>query len=166
MIGQSAAKPNPVHAEGRRVLIISRHDYRTRRRASVHFVARHMAQQGHQVTFMSIGYSWLSRLRGDSRADLFDRANAWEQVDGLQAYLWRSAWHPVKLPVSGKVESWLYSKWARNRCTALDEAAGAADIIIVEIRHCAGIAEAHPSRRTLGADRLSGHGSSIHRRRA
>ena len=100
MTGQSAAKPQPVHCEGRRVLIISRHDYRTRRRASVHFVARHMAQQGHQVTFMSIGYSWLSRLRGDSRADLFDRANAWEQVDGLQAYLQSRGWNQVTRPQS------------------------------------------------------------------
>jgi len=128
----SNAAPAPRATESARILIVSRHDYRTARRASVHFVARQMARQGHDVAFLSIGYSWLSRLRGDSRSDLFHRANNWEEVDGLRAYLWRSAWHPVKLPVPTEIESWLYSRWANNSCAALDEAARNADIIIIE----------------------------------
>ncbi|MFD2428675.1 hypothetical protein ACFSUK_12115 [Sphingobium scionense] len=100
----SNVAPAPHTTENTRILIVSRHDYRTARRASVHFVARQMAQQGHDVAFLSIGYSWLSRLRGDSRSALFHRANNWEVIDGLRAYLWRSAWHPVKLPVPTGVD--------------------------------------------------------------
>ncbi len=127
-----SAAPSPRQASPARVLILSRHDYRTARRASVHFVAQKLAEQGHHVSFLSIGYSWISRLRGDSRSDLFHRANKWEEVDGLRAYLWRSAWHPVKLPVPDPVIGWLYSLWASNNCPALDEAAAQADLIIVE----------------------------------
>ena len=128
----ASTAPSSKAAARARVLIISRHDYRTARRASVHFIARQMAQQGHDVGFLSIGYSWISRLRGDSRANLFHRANIWEEVDGLHAYLWRGTWHPVNLPVLNGVESWLYSLWANTPCPALDDAAREAEIIIVE----------------------------------
>jgi 2-beta-glucuronyltransferase len=115
-----------------KILIISRHDYRTARKASVHFVARNMADSGHDVSFLSVGYSWLSRLRGDNRSALFHRANRWEEVDGVRSNLWRSTWHPIKLPIPDRMVGWLYSIWARAPFAALDEAARTADLIIVE----------------------------------
>ncbi|MFT3967450.1 MAG: polysaccharide biosynthesis protein GumK [Sphingobium sp.] len=115
-----------------KILILSRHDYRTARRASVHFLAQHMVGKGHAVAFMSIGYSWLSRLRGDSRSVLFSRANRWEDVGGVRAYLWRSAWHPFQLPLPDAAIGWLYRLWASAPCRALDEAAMEADVILVE----------------------------------
>lgn len=114
------------------ILIISRHDYRTARKASVHFLAQKMAEKGHHVSFLSIGYSWLSRLRGDSRAHLFQRANRWEDIDGVRSFLWRSAWHPVKLPIPEAVTGWIYNLWANAPFPELEEVAGAADAIIVE----------------------------------
>lgn len=127
---------SPMRAEagvGRaRVLILTRHDYRTARKASVHFLAQRLAAQGHEVALMSVGYSWLSRLRGDSRAPLFDRANRWEEVDGVRAFLWRGRWHPVDLRIPGPINGWLYALWAGSRCEALDRAAAQADLILVE----------------------------------
>lgn len=115
-----------------RVLIISRHDYRTKRKASAHFLAKALADQGHEVRFFSVGYSWLSRLRSDSRAFLDSRANSWETVDGVHSYLWRGSWHAMRMPFMGKRLGYLYDMWARSRCDALDEVAALADIIIVE----------------------------------
>ena len=123
---------SPRSRGGANILIISRHDYRTARRASVHFLAQKMAEQGHRVSFLSIGYSWLSRLRGDSRAHLFDRANRWETVDGVRSYLWRSAWHPVKLPIPPAVAGWIYQLWANGPFPEFDATAGEADVVIVE----------------------------------
>lgn len=128
----ASAAPSPGLGERARILIISRHDYRTARKASVHFLAQKMAEQGHDVSFLSIGYSWISRLRSDSRTHLFHRANQWETVDGLRACLWRSSWHPVKLPIPGALVRWLYNVWASTPFPALEETAGEADVVIVE----------------------------------
>ncbi|WP_022683431.1 xanthan biosynthesis glucuronosyltransferase GumK [Sphingobium bisphenolivorans] len=127
-----SAMPSPRAVRRGHILIISRHDYRTARRASVHFLAQKMAEQGHRISFLSIGYSWLSRLRGDSRAHLFHRANRWEEIDGVRSFLWRSAWHPVKLPIPEAVTGWMYNLWANAPFPELDEVAGEADAIIVE----------------------------------
>jgi 2-beta-glucuronyltransferase len=130
-----AAPPAPAHAvAGKRVLIVSRHDYRTKRRASIHFIARAMADQGHDVHFVSIGFSWLSRMRGDGRAFLDDRANRWEMVDGVRAFLWKGAWHAADIgwgPLRARM-GWLYDLWARGKCEPLDAAAANADVILVE----------------------------------
>ncbi|AUW58811.1 polysaccharide biosynthesis protein GumK [Sphingobium sp. SCG-1] len=117
---------------GTRVLILSRHDYRTKRKASAHFLAKALAEQGHEVRFFSVGYSWLSRLRGDSRTFLDQSANHWESVDGVYAYLWRGNWHATRVPLLGDKSGYLFDLWARSRCDALDEAASVSDVIIVE----------------------------------
>ena len=126
----AALAPNGI--SNARILILSRHDYRTARRASVHFIAQKMAERGHDVAFLSIGYSWLSRLRGDSRARLDPRANRWERVDGLRACLWRTRWHPVKMPLPDALTGWLFHRWAGMACPVLDEAAAKADLILIE----------------------------------
>ena len=127
-----SAMPSPHSIRRGHILFISRHDYRTARKASVHFLAQKMAEQGHRVSFLSIGYSWLSRLRGDSRTHLYHRANRWELVDDVSSLLWRSAWHPVKLPIPDAMTRWIYSLWANAPFPPLDEVAGNADAIIVE----------------------------------
>lgn len=125
--GSSASISSPA-----RVLILSRHDYRTKRKASAHFLAKALAEKGHEVRFLSVGYSWLSRLRGDSRSFLDRRANRWENVDGVHAYLWRGSWHAMRMPLMGERFGYLFDVWAKGRCDALDEAASQADVIMVE----------------------------------
>ncbi len=77
-------------------LFISVHDFRSLRKASIHFIAAECARRG-DVRFFSIGLSRLSERRGDTRANLADRANRVEQQDGVACYLWRQSWHPFSL---------------------------------------------------------------------
>jgi 2-beta-glucuronyltransferase len=78
------------------VLFISVHDFRSLRKASVHFIAAELATRG-VTRFFSPGLSHLSEYRGDTRADLADRANRVEIARGVECYLWRSLWHPFKI---------------------------------------------------------------------
>lgn len=78
-------------------LVISRHDYRSRRKASVHFIARELAKLG-TTRFFSSAFSLLSRLTQDQRLPLWSRANRVEHLDGVDAYLWRTLAHPCEAP--------------------------------------------------------------------
>ena len=77
-------------------LFISVHDFRSLRKASVHFIAAELATRG-VTRFFSAGLSHLSEHRGDTRAGLADRANQVEVVSGVECYLWRTFWHPFKI---------------------------------------------------------------------
>jgi 2-beta-glucuronyltransferase len=113
-------------------MIVSRHDYRSGRRASIHFLAQAMADQGHEVRFISVGFSWMSRLRNDRRCGIADRANRWEVRDGVQAFLWKTRWHAVDLPFFGRHTGWLYDLWAHSPGVEFDDAATQSDTIIID----------------------------------
>ncbi len=80
-------------------LLISRHDYRTKRKANVHFIARELAALG-RSRFFSFSFSQISRRTQDQRLSLWDRANRVETMDGVDCYLWRTLLHPSKAPRS------------------------------------------------------------------
>jgi 2-beta-glucuronyltransferase len=80
-------------------LIVSGHDFRTPRRAGIHFVAQELAKRG-TVRFFSTGFSWLSYLRTDPRLSIGDRANRIENVRGVDCYLWKTLWHPFNVHLS------------------------------------------------------------------
>ncbi|WP_395370487.1 polysaccharide biosynthesis protein GumK [Komagataeibacter diospyri] len=128
-----------------RSLFISVHDFRSLRKASVHFIAAEMARRG-PTAFLSIGLSSLSLRRGDTRASLADRANQVETVDGVECYLWRMKWHPFNMrrAALAPVERgmfWLYRqmlpaiarKWIRRADTVFIES-GMAPIFISDVR--------------------------------
>ena len=77
-------------------LFISVHDFRSLRKASIHFIATEMAKQG-TTRFFSVGFSKLSEYRGDTRSSLSERANRTEIVDGIECYLLKRLWHPFAL---------------------------------------------------------------------
>lgn len=119
---------------GRKILLISRHDYRTGWRAGRHFLADAFRDLDASVQFFSVGFSALSMLSDDHRKSLFARANEWQEVDGINCYLWRSPLHPFGRGL-GKFENLtnaLFRWWIRSGSSALDEAARGADLIIVE----------------------------------
>lgn len=118
----------------RRVLLVSRHDYRTAWRANFHPIADAFAGLGDQVSFVSVGYSPLSRFSQDQRRLLDDRANRWQRVGGVDCLLWKTPFHPVGLgrPLADRLATPLYRWWARLPGRELDEAAAAADLIVVE----------------------------------
>ncbi|MEM8702031.1 MAG: polysaccharide biosynthesis protein GumK [Pseudomonadota bacterium] len=119
---------------GRKILLISRHDYRTGWRAGRHFLADAFRDLGASVQFFSVGFSALSMLSDDHRKNLFARANTWQEVAGVNCFLWRSPVHPFGRGL-GKFEGLtnsLFRWWVGSACKALDEAARDADLIIVE----------------------------------
>lgn len=77
-------------------LIISRHDFRTERKANIHFIASELAKKD-KTRFFSFGFSLLSKLKHDPRVPLWSRADRVETVDGVDCYLWRTLLHPVNL---------------------------------------------------------------------
>ena len=76
-----------------RFLVLSAHDYRTPRRASIHFIADELAQRG-QTRFFSLRYSLLSKWKRDARCFLDQRANAVERHNGVECFLWKVLLHP------------------------------------------------------------------------
>lgn len=79
------------------VIMSGYHDYRSKRKANLHFIADELKQRG-DVSFVSLRYSYLTRYREDPRHDLWDRANRSESFDGVDCYLWRTLIHPFRLP--------------------------------------------------------------------
>ena len=74
-------------------LVLSALDYRTPRKANMHFIARELAARG-PTRFFSLRYSVLSRFKNDARAFLDARANRVETIDGVDCYLWKTLIHP------------------------------------------------------------------------
>ncbi len=75
-------------------LFLTGHDFRTPRKASMHFIARELAKRG-KVRFFSLRYSWLSKKRPDGRHVIASRANKIETVDGVDCFLWKTLVHPL-----------------------------------------------------------------------
>lgn len=99
---EAMMKQNGNNAGRGSYLILSGHDYRSRRKANMHFIAEELRRRG-QVRFFSLGFSQLSRVKADPRLSLWQRANAVERHEGVDCYLWRTALHPVNLHAR-----WLY----------------------------------------------------------
>ena len=71
-------------------LFLSAHDFRSPRKASVHFIAEELVLLG-KTRFFSIRYSFLSRFKRDPRMSLDAEANreAVYQVRGFNIYVSR-----------------------------------------------------------------------------
>lgn len=76
-----------------RFLVLSAHDYRTPRRANIHFISDELATRGH-TRFFSLRYSALSRWKNDIRLPLDASANTVEEHNGVECFLWKAALHP------------------------------------------------------------------------
>jgi len=117
------------------VLFISGHDYRTKRKANVHFFATESKRFG-QVKFFSLGFSILSKFRrSETRSDLAEKANRIEIFNGVECYLWRTLIHPfnqAKLGLFGFTENILFEFYARRLPRTLKLWIKGSDIVIVE----------------------------------
>lgn len=114
-------------------LLISSHDARTPRRASVHFIVDELARLG-PTRFFSAGFSALSLVAGDPRTSLLRRANRTEAVDGVECFLWLTPLHPFnprhpRLDAAASMAFRLYARllpptlrrWIRESRTILIE---------------------------------------------
>jgi 2-beta-glucuronyltransferase len=76
-----------------RFLVLSAHDYRTPRRANIHFITDELAKRG-PTRFFSLRYSRLSKMKNDMRLPLDETANQVVHHKGVDCYLWRTLVHP------------------------------------------------------------------------
>jgi 2-beta-glucuronyltransferase len=114
------------------VIMSGYHDYRSKRRADLHFIADELKQRG-DVNFLSLRYSYLTRFKEDPRHELWDRANKYEEVDGVRCYLWRTPVHPFCLPkYCSPIENAVFAAFSRYLPSAMRTVIGRADVILVE----------------------------------
>src|ERR1700761_5829377 len=71
------------------VILSGYHDYRSRRKADLHFIADELKARG-SVDFVSLRYSYLTRYKVDPRHDLCPRPTRCEPVDGVGCSLGRT----------------------------------------------------------------------------
>lgn len=114
-------------------LVISAHDYRSRRKAGIHFVAAELEKLG-RTRFFSCQYSLLSKLRSDPRASLAGLANRKAVHGNVECFLWKTPIHPfnVRRPSLRPVETRLFRWYLRNASPVLAEWAAEADVVFFE----------------------------------
>jgi 2-beta-glucuronyltransferase len=121
----------------RRVLLVSGHHPRSRRRAGFHWLADAYRRLGWHVTFVTVGFSRLSYLRRDHRlADGLDRmaGRPIELEPNFVAYAWYTPYHPLhRLPsIARAVLEPLFRGYGRLPMPGLEPLVTAADLLIFE----------------------------------
>jgi 2-beta-glucuronyltransferase len=116
------------------LLVISGHDFRSPRKAGIHFITREAKKSFDNISFFSIGFSNLSILKGDARVSLAQQSNTWEMYEGVNCYLWKTLLHPVNrtLPFLKGATSATYRLYSHLPNAELDAAANGASTIVFE----------------------------------
>ena len=126
--------PAPAHTKGDETfLVLSAHDYRSPRKAGIHFIADELAQRG-RTRFFSLRYSFLSRYTNDPRLTLDANANLVAEHNGVDCYLWKTWIHPFNTRRTWLrlAESWMYRWYSRGDNPVLCQWIKEASIIILE----------------------------------
>jgi 2-beta-glucuronyltransferase len=114
------------------VIMSGYHDYRSKRRANLHFIADELAKRG-QVFFFSLRYSYLTKYREDPRHDLWDRSNKFELSNSVLCYLWRTPIHPFGLPRGLAIlERVMFGLFARYLPRAVKHKIMESDVVFLE----------------------------------
>jgi 2-beta-glucuronyltransferase len=116
------------------VIVSSVHDYRMKRRGSIQALADAYVRQGFRTVFLSVRFSALSLLKGDSRAFLARRANRFEIHDGVECYLWRTPLHPFasRAPALNRAMGPLHDVCAAWPNRDVDRLFAEADVVMIE----------------------------------
>jgi 2-beta-glucuronyltransferase len=83
-----------------KAVLITGHFYEQKRRGSMHWLADEFLKHGWEVTFVTVGYSWLSRVLGDVRLSALDqppRPGLSEVKPALSTYFQYTPLHPIDL---------------------------------------------------------------------
>ncbi|QRX81264.1 hypothetical protein [Glaciimonas sp. PAMC28666] len=116
-----------------RSLVITAHDYRSRRKVNMHFIAAELAKYG-PTSFFSCQYSFLSQLKKDPRSSLDNLANKVEMHEGISCYLWKTAIHPINMRKDAlyPVEKVLFKHYIDHPSPVLVEWIKNADVVVFE----------------------------------
>ena len=119
MNSHAAVKEQPSTATDN-FLVLSAHDYRSPRKASIHFITNELAKRG-PTRFFSLRYSMLSRYTADPRLSLDDQANRIATHQGVECYLWKTMIHPFNTRRSWlrPAESIMYRWYSQGRNNVL-----------------------------------------------
>jgi 2-beta-glucuronyltransferase len=122
---------SPRHNE--RFLVLSAHDFRSPRKAGIHFVTAELARRG-LTRFFSLRYSLLSRYTDDPRLSLDDKANQVAVHQGVECYLWKTFIHPfnTRRPWLRPAENVMYRWYSRGRNRVLQQWIKEATTILME----------------------------------
>lgn len=114
-------------------LVLSAHDYRSSRKAGIHFIAAELAKRG-PTRFFSLRYSLLSRYKADPRLSLDSQANKIASHEGVDCYLWKTLIHPfnTRRAQLRPVEDTLYRWYNRGDNAVLRQWIREATVIVVE----------------------------------
>lgn len=114
-------------------LVISAHDYRSRRKAGIHFVAAELERLG-PTCFFSCQFSLLSQMKSDPRSSLLPLANQVTRHEGVDCYLWKTAIHPfnVRKKWLRPLENFLFRRYLKRTDPVLLEWIDKADVIFFE----------------------------------
>ncbi|WP_293776184.1 hypothetical protein [uncultured Oxalicibacterium sp.] len=114
-------------------LVISAHDYRSRRKAGLHFITAELAKRG-TTRFFSCQYSLLSDMKSDPRKSIGELANKRQMHDGVECYLWKTLIHPFNMrkPALQGLEAFLFRRYLRNVSPVLLEWIDEADVVVFE----------------------------------
>lgn len=114
-------------------LVISAHDYRSRRKAGIHFVAAELEKRG-KTRFFSCQYSLLSHLKSDPRASLAALANKKMVHENVECYLWKTWIHPfnVRKAYLRPIEEFLFGRYVQKPSQVLVDWVKEADVIFFE----------------------------------
>jgi 2-beta-glucuronyltransferase len=117
--------------------LVSGHYVGSKRRAGFHWIADAFRTAGWHVTFVTVGFSQLSRLKSDHRFvyGFPAAANRLQVVEpGLDSYVWFTPYHPLnRLPSLGNLLLGpLFRGYGRLPMPGLEPAVAKADVIVFE----------------------------------
>ncbi|HTF86394.1 MAG TPA: glycosyltransferase family 1 protein [Cellvibrio sp.] len=132
MNSQAAVMEQPSTATDN-FLVLSAHDYRSPRKASIHFITNELAKRG-PTRFFSLRYSMLSRYTSDPRLSLDDQANRVATHQGVECYLWKTMIHPFNTRRTWlrPAESAMYRWYSQGRNNVLRQWIKEATVILLE----------------------------------
>lgn len=128
-----AAIQEPATRGTENFLVLSAHDYRSPRKASIHFIADELAKRG-PTRFFSLRYSRLSRYTSDPRLSLDNLANQVATHQGVECYLWKTLIHPFNTRRTWlrPAESMMYRWYSQGRNPVLRQWIKEATVILLE----------------------------------
>ena len=114
-------------------LILSAHDFRSPRKANLHFITSELVKRG-PTRFFSLRYSLLSKRTADPRLSLDAEANKIGTYQGVECYLWKTLIHPfnTRRKWLRPLESLMYYWYSRGHNAVLRKWISEATVIVLE----------------------------------
>ncbi|WP_282096387.1 hypothetical protein [Epibacterium ulvae] len=127
----------PAAPQGKRAVIVTGHFPVQKRRGSILWLSDNLRSNGWHVTMVTVGYSWLSKLRGDKRFLTLEQPptpGVTVHDETLTSVFGFSPLHPfsLKAPLLDKIARPLHQTFAAYWRRHLPQLVAEADLIVIE----------------------------------